>query len=124
MAWNIVLKTYRTSGRYFASHCTQIKIGGVLLKENLQNKFLATTCHSVNKDKTKLRATGVAQFYYIRWKGWRTRLKLRFARTTCLVINHNNIVVKVLESMGCSTWSISDAMPAGCFPLWLACEPL
>ena len=39
---------------------------------------------SCDNDRNELRAEGVEQFCYISWKGWRTRMKLRFARASRL----------------------------------------
>ena len=84
IARNTVLKTYQASARNLAPYFLQIKIGGVYLS-NITCFIQADTRCSVNNDRIKLRATGVAQFYYISWKGWRTRMKLRFAQATRLV---------------------------------------
>ena len=47
--------------------------------------FALAIYHSGYNGRIELRARGVAQFYYISWKGWRTRMKLRFAWSTRLV---------------------------------------
>ena len=53
--------------------------------ENKTFGSLEVISRSCDNDRIKLRAKGVAQFYYISWKGWRTRMKPGFARATRLV---------------------------------------
>ena len=64
-------------------HHVQIKVRGVHFKKMKLYKsieFRLQDGHSMNNDKT-----GVALLYYISWKCWRMRMKLRFARATRLV---------------------------------------
>ena len=63
------LKAY---GHNLVPQRIQFKIACVhLIASQNKSKTWLENGHSMDNDRMKLRATGVAQFYYINWKSWR-----------------------------------------------------